>query len=42
MYPRTASFKDMTPEIEVELAAFSITVIATAPDNDAPAAVTVS
>ena len=31
VYPRTARFKDMSSEIEVELAAFSLTVIATAP-----------
>ena len=38
VYPRTARFKDMSSEIEVELAAFSLTVIATAPAS-APAAV---
>ena len=38
VYPRTGRFKDMSSEIEVELAAFSLTVIATVPAS-APAAV---
>ena len=37
VYPRTGSFKDMSSEIEVELAAFSLTVIATAPASASPA-----
>ena len=34
VYPRTARFKDMSPEIEVELAAFSVTILSTAPDSE--------
>ena len=32
--PRSGSFRDMSAEIEVELSAFSITVLGTAPDSD--------
>lgn len=34
VYPRSGSFRDMSAEIEVELSAFSITVLSTAPDSD--------
>ena len=34
VYPRSGSFRDMSAEIEVELSAFSITVLSTAPGSD--------
>ncbi len=38
VYPRSGSFRDMSAEIEVELSAFSITVLSTAPGSDDPLA----